>query len=259
MAKFLNLFFIAVTSFFLCFCWLAYYNQPLWVRYLLGLLFSIMLFFLLLVLQKKANLFPNKKSKKNLKAQKYALALLTDYDIFIDVFKQQGYQIEKVSDNSYCLLGDKKTLINFVFRLNNLGTQDLINAFKQAKKIRADKIVIFCISVDSSMWQFQSNFPLPVFILDFDASIRVLANNGKSIKPYYGTKKGKFFDKNFFYFAFAKNRSKHYFAISVFLLLMAIVSYYPIYNIIVATVCFGLGIYSLVNKRFNPNLFIPML
>lgn len=259
MAKYLNLFFIAVTAFFLCFCWLAYYNQPLWVRYSLGLLFAVMLFFILLVLQKKSDLVPNKKSKKNVKAQKYALALLTEYDIFIDVLKQQGYQTERVSDNAYCLLGEQKTLVNFVFRLTNLVTQDLINAFKQAKKIKADKIVIFCISVDSSLWQFQNNFPLPVFVLDFDASMRLLANNGKSVTPYYGTKKRGFFDKNFFYFAFAKNRSKHYFAISVFLLLMAIVSYYPIYNIIVATVCFGLGIYSLVNKRFNPNLFIPTL
>lgn len=259
MAKFLNLFFVSVTSFFLCFCWLAYYKQALWVRYLLSFLFAIMLFVILLVLQKKSDLIPNKKNKKNVNAQKYTLALMTEYDIFIDVLKRQGYKPEKLSDSAYCLLGAQKTLINFVFRLNNLGAQDLINAFKQAKKIKADKIVIFCISADSSLWQFQNNFPLPVFILNFDATVKFLASNGKTLKPFYTPKKHGLFDKNFFYFAFAKNRSRHYFVISVLLLLMAIISYYPIYNIIVATVCFGLGIYSLVNKRFNPNTLIPTL
>ena len=256
MAKFLNTLLISIASFFLCFCWLAYTDQPLWVRYAFGILLSVALFFVLTFLQKKFGWLPNKNNKKNVKAFKYALAFLTDFTPFVEVFNQNNFTLNKLNDNSYSTVGDRKILVEFIFRLNNIGVQDLINAYKHAQKIKAQNIVIFCISFEPSLWQFVKNLPIAVELVNFEGTMSFLNQNNKTIQPYYLENKNSIFDKNFFYFAFAKNRSKQYFVICIFLLLMATISYFPLYNIVVATICFGAGIYCIVNKRFNPTLNI---
>lgn len=243
----------------MCFCWLSFCKQPLWICYLFSFLFATMLFLVLRVLLKKVIAVPSKQNKKNANEFKFALAFLYDFKIFAEIFEGQGYQCKALNDAFWLAQGKEKILLNFAFRLNNLGAQDLVNANKQARKEGATLTMIFCLSVDPSLWKWQKNFPSGTFILDFNATMNFLKQNGKHLAPYKLNKKNQFFNKDFFYFAFSKNRSKHYLSISVVLLIMSLVSFFPVYEIIVATICFCASIYSAFNKRFNPQFFTPRL
>jgi len=251
MAKFLNNFFICLACFFLCFCWLTFYKQELWIRYVLSVLFAIILFCILYTLSKKSNALPTKK-KGRLNEYKYALAFLNDYDIFVNIFKSHGYLCKALNKGVWCVEKKEKTLLVFLFRLNNVVAQDLINAYKQANEVGANKIIIFGITLDPTLWRWQSNLDVKVTLLNCEGVLDFLKRNGKRIAPYQLKRKNRFFDKNLFYYAFNKSRSKHYFTICIILLVSSFISFFPIYDIVVASICFGLGIYSIFNKRFNP-------
>jgi len=259
MAKFLNRFFISIAGFFLCFLWMSYAKQDLWVRYVFSCLIGTMLFCLLLSLEKTRNALPYKRNKKNTQALKYTLALMTEYDIFISCFEKQGIKCTKLNESCWLAEKNEKTLLTFYFRLNNIGVQDLINAYKQASKTKASKIILFCISVDPSLWRWQSNFPEGLTILDFNGSMNFLEEQGKRITPLFHPNKRKFFDKSFFYYAFSKKRYKQYLSVSLILIVTSFISFFPLYDIIMATVCLIASLYSLFNKRFNPQFNLPIL
>ena len=250
MAKYFNLILITLTTFFLSFCWLSFYSQPLWARYGVSALLSVILLVIVSVSQKRAEILPNRQNRASAKALRYSLATMSDYSPFTDVFKEKGYTVTQISESCVLLESRQKILVDWLFRMTNVISQDVFNAYKRAKKLGADKIVIFCIKADSSVWQAVRELPITVSVFDFSATRRFLKENDKSI-PSLPSKKAKW-DSTFFYFAFARTRAKHYLAICLVLLLTAIISFYPLYNCIVATVCFAAAIYCLVNKRFNP-------
>lgn len=250
MSKYLNLSLISTTFFFLCFCWLSFYGQPLWARYCVSALLSVMLFVILMVSLKKAEILPGRYRRASTKSLKLSLATMTDFSPFIEIFKDKGYAVTPVSDSCVLLQNKVNVLIEFSFRVTNVVSQDVFNAYKRAEKLGAEKIVIFCIKTDSSAWQATRELPVSVSVFDFFSTRRFLRENDKTVAPL-PTKRRKT-DSSFFFFAFAKNRAKHYFGISLILLLSAVVSFYPLYNCIVATITFAIGIYALVNKRFNP-------
>ena len=157
-----------------------------------------------------------------------------------------------INENFWLAEGEDKILLNFTFRLSNIGAQDLINAHKQAFKLGANKIILFCITVDPSLWRWQNNLPSGITIVDFNGVLTFLKSFNKRIAPLRFQKKQSFFDKSFFYFAFSKNRCKHYLTISLVLIATSFISFFPLYDMIIASICLLASIYSLVNKRFNP-------
>ena len=251
MAKFFNQLFISLACFFLCFCWLTFCKQELWVRYVLSGLLATTFFCILFVLSKKLDLLPKRK-KWRLDEYKYALAFLKEYDIFVDVFRANGYDCKRLNNAVWCVENKEKTLLVFALKLANVTVQDLINAYKQASEIGAKKIVVFGITIDPNLWRWQNNLDIKVTLLNYEGALDFLKRNGKKIVPYHLNRKGRFFDKSIFYYAFNKSRSKRYFVICIILLISSFISFFPIYDIVVASICFVLGIYSIFNKRFNP-------
>ena len=251
MAKFFNYLFITLACLFLCFCWLTFCKQELWVRYLLSGLLSIAFFCILYTLSKKFEILPKRK-KWRLEEYKYALAFLKEYDIFVEVFKANGYDCKRLNNTVWCVDNKEKTLLVFALKIANVTTQDLINAYKQAKEVGATKIVVCGITIDPTLWRWQNNLDVKVTLLNCEGVLDFLKRNGKRIAPYQLKRKGGFFDKNIFYYAFNKSRSKRYFVICIILLVSSLISFFPIYDIVVASICFFLGLYSTFNKRFNP-------
>ena len=98
MAKYFNLILITLTTFFLSFCWLSFYSQPLWARYGVSALLSVILLVIVSVSQKKAEILPHRQNRASAKALRYSLATMSDYSPFTDVFKEKGYTVTQISE-----------------------------------------------------------------------------------------------------------------------------------------------------------------
>ncbi len=253
MSKIINIVLLSVAGFLLCFTWLVYYKQALWICYTVSALLSVMFFVVLFTLEKRANmLIPGKRVKKSVSdAQKKALALLTDYTVFLNIFETKGYVVKRLSDEIYLIENQKNTLIVFNFKLSNVGAQDVINAYKLSKKNQADKIVLFCLAFDVSAKEMCRMLDKEITFMDFNSTKQFLRANQRAIELPQPEKRVRLFESKLFYYAFNRSRFKYYFFSAVFLLLLSRISFYSLYNISIATVSFGLSLYCLVNKRFN--------
>jgi hypothetical protein len=254
MARIINIILISVAGFLLCFTWLVYYKQALWICYTVSALLAIMFFVVLFVLEKRSNmLIPGKRVKKSVSdSQKKALACLTDYAVFLNIFQTKGYSIKRLSDEIYLIENTKNTsLIVFNFKLSNVGAQDVINAYKLSKKNTADNIVLFCLAYDAGAKEMCRMLDKEITFMDFNSAKQFLRANQRAIELPQPEKRVRFFESKLFYYAFNRSRFKYYFFSAVFLLLLSRISFYSLYNISIATVSFVLSLYCLVNKRFN--------
>ncbi len=241
---------ISLAAFLLCFCWLRYSGNKLWVCYTASAVVSLLSFAVLFFVLKKINqgVFASKKATT---AQKNALLLLCDYSPFTDIFIKNGYTVQKICDDTFVAENKSKLLLYFLFKTLAVNKQDVINVYKKAVKQNADKIALFCLDYDASTREFLQQLPIKITVMNFADTQTFLKQNHKCVAQP-AKQKRKIRESKILYFALNKSRFKYYLSSAVFLALLSVVTMYGIYNIVMASICFLLGLIALLNKKYNP-------
>lgn len=156
--KIINLFdkiFITISTFLIIYAWLNFYLRDLWTSFILGLIFSFAILFLLFY-------FINKQKIKKLTTKKEAEEIETNFFVFKLNSKQKKYEIlrdilsleyEVKLTNKMLTYekNNKKHLVIIATHLDEINTNTLINLVDEFSKIQVDVINIICNSVSNSI------------------------------------------------------------------------------------------------------------
>lgn len=278
MAKLLNILLITLGVFFLAFMWLFYYLKVVWIAVTISAVFACLLATVLFVI------FPL-KTKKNIKKAivkiqkrlEIELNLSDNSQLFIDIYKNKGYAVERelsyftvkkivdttlpntannlLSNKIDTILtptltpinNNKKTLVDARFNFTNYTKNDLANAIKCAKKNNCDSVTILTNHYNCDVKSIIDYANVNINLYDINDVYNLLsASNTLPVMVEKTKTKSKFY-----YYAFNKSRFNYYFWSSMSLLFLSIFSFYPIYTLVFATILLFCALFSRFNKRYN--------
>ena len=252
MAKILNSFLCAFAIFFLCFAWIYYSLKDGILAISLSAIVALCASYL--IWKALARLDADKKVKL---AQKNAISSFVNFlrfgadnaTIFEDMLRYYRFEVERESyDNLIVTKNGQKSYVTINFSHDNLSKDELRDAVIAAQRAACVRLYIFTVKCDSTLVAI-ANGQIHTVIVDAQNTYALFEQCDKlpDIAPQNPPKKATFIAR----YAFNRRRFGWYFASSLFMLLISVISYFPWYTLGWATVFFGLAVYSLVNKRFN--------
>ncbi len=187
----------------------------------------------------------NKKIAKQLALQ---FALYGDNGVVEQLYQFAGYTTQKVSSGIVATKGDENTFVAVEFTTKNCSVDRVIALSKTARNSCCNNLDLFCKNVDGELAKYVDLLPVAVTVYDAKSTTLLLTKYNK-MPPLKITKKVS--NTPILNYALNKKRAKSYFVSSAFTFALAFLSYWPLYNLAWAT-AFGLvGLYCLLNKRFN--------
>ena len=195
--------------------------------------------------------------KKIKRAQKNAVASLVNFFrfgadnavIFEEMLRYYRFEVERQGYDSLIVAKNgQKSYVAINFSHDNLTRDELRDAIISAKRADCKRLYIFTTKADSSSVS-TANGQIHTVIIDAQNTYALFEQCDKlpTIPKQLPPKKATFVAR----YAFNKRRFGWYFASSLFMLLISLISYFPWYTLVWATVFFAIAVYSLVNKRFN--------
>lgn len=247
----LNLLICTAGIFLLSYCWASYClkstSAALWAATIISACFACIF---------RLAQGRHEKRIKEKSTKKARLLALTDYlrygasnDELIGKLLSY-YDFENISTDFNELRADKngeKYLVEICFEGKTVSDERLCVIIARAKRARCTKTLVFCENASKTI-ESQSKGVLVTFCdvqnlyaLLEQADMLPELSHAKSPRRYATAQ-----------FAFNKKRFPLYLASSLFMLFTSIFSYLKIYSLGWATAFMLLAIYSLTNKRFNP-------
>ncbi|MCM1043744.1 MAG: hypothetical protein NC350_06060 [Corallococcus sp.] len=249
MAKYLNAFFITLTAFFPAFCWTYYATKVPLASLLAGALCSAAALALCALYIKNP---PAKSKSLKKEAEKLAMhfALTGEDETVCAHLKYLGYAVEK--ESRHCYLAEKdgtKYYVGCRFTVEPISADDVISCAQSAKDCSADGAVLLCASCKQECLAYAKLTETKVTVCQASDVYQWLDKYGKlpdvhQVPPPKLRPAAKF--------AFNAKRFPYYFSSAVFLFVISLISYFPLYTLLWATALSFLALYCKVNKRFNP-------
>ena len=251
MAKILNTILCALIIFALCFLWIVYCLKDSTVALALSLIVALASSYLIWKAQtERANV------KKIKLAQRKKIAELGQYlrfgadnaALFTEMLRYYRFEVTRVDyDNLVVTKNGVKSYVAIRFGRDCASQEEVVGAVVAAKRAECSKLYIFANKVDKTMLS-DADVELHTVSVDIANTYVLLEQCDKlPATSQKATKKSSFVAK----YAFCRGRFGWYLASSLFMLVIAAVSYFPWYLLSWATVSFGLALYSLLNRRYN--------
>lgn len=252
MSKAINILLISLGVFGLSFTWFFYYSKILWISYVASIGLTCVVGILLFAISRSQNIRKDKKitDKRKIGTLKLYLIMNTSIDIFEKTFKNQGYCVNRKNSHSFVAEKDEKIFVSINFSFKKLSDQDIVAPTKLATYFNCTKLYIFCADFDSSAKELCKILNRDIRLAEINETYRFLQSHD-ALPELKETEKAKKPVSKILYFALSKKRFPYYFWNAVFLALFAQITFFPLYNMIVASLLLILAIYSKFNKRFN--------
>ena len=252
MSKILNSFLCAFAVFFLCFAWIYYSLKDDILAFSLSAIVALCSSYL--IWKALSQIDAGKKIKL---VKKNAVASLVNFlrfgtdnaAIFEKMLRYYRFEVERQSYDSLIVTKNgQKSYVAINYSHDNLTKDELRDTIVSAKRANCARLYIFTTKADAASVA-TANGQIHTVIVDAQNTYALFEQCDKLplIPAQKAPKKATFVAR----YAFNRRRFGWYFASSLFMLLISIISYFPWYTLGWATVFFCLAVYSLTNKRFN--------
>ena len=193
------------------------------------------------------------EDKKKVAALKLKLIMDSDSaDIFEETFRKNGYSANTVNSHSFVAKKEDGIFVHVNFSFKKLTDQDIVAPLKLAAHYDCPKLYVFCADFDASAKELTKIVKKEICIADINETYRFLKKHG-TLPELKATENVKKPASKILYFALNKKRFPYYFWNAVFLALLAQITFFPVYNLVIASVMLALAVYCRFNKRFNPD------
>ena len=252
MAKILNSILCAFAVFFLCFAWIYYSLKDDVLALALSLVVAACSWYLIWKGQAQIDL-----GKKTKLAQKNAVSSFVNYlrfgadnaALFENMLRYYRFDVERQGYDSLIVSKNgQKSYVSICFSQDNLSKDELRTAVISCKRAGCNRLYVFTVKADATAIA-TANAHVQASVIDAQNTYTLFEQCDKlpALPPQKPPKKVSFVAQ----YAFNKRRFGWYFASSLFMLLISVISYFPWYTLAWATVFFALAVYSIVNRRFN--------
>lgn len=244
MSKVLNTTLLAFFVFFASFCWVYYLTKLGTTSLVCGgvLAFATVCLCATKRLPKKT---ANKKIAKQLALQ---FALYGDGGVVQELYHFLGYSVEDKNGNLVATKDGEKRLIKVGFELKNSSCATVVSACKLARNLGCTQVDLWCKGVDGEVAKYVDVLPARLSVIDCNKAVALLEKYQKM--PDLKVAK-QVNETPILQYALSKKRTKSYLASSAFAFALSFLSYWPLYNLVWASIFAILGLYSRFNKRFN--------
>ena len=238
--------------FFICFAWIYYSLKDDVLAISLSLIVALCTCYL--IFKALSQIDAGKKIKL---AQKNAVSSLVNHlrfgadnaALFEEMLRYYRFEVHKAGyDNLIVTKNGQKSYVAINFQHDSLSKDELRDAVVSAKRAACQRLYIFTAKADTSAVAV-ANGHVHTVVIDAQNTYALFEQCDKlpAVEQQKTPKKATFIAR----YAFNRRRFGWYFASSLFMLLISLISYFPWYTLAWATVFFALAVYSLVNKRFN--------
>ena len=252
MAKILNSVLCAFAILFVCFAWVYYSLKDDVLAILLSLIVALCAWYLIWKAQSHIDF-----GKKIKLAQKNAVSSFVNFlrfgadnaTLFENMLRYYRFELDRVNyDSLIATKNGQKSYVAICFQHDNVTKDELRDAVVSAKRAACEKLYIFTVKADSTSLA-TANGQVRTVVIDAQNTYALFEQCDKlpAIPQQKTPKKATFVAR----YAFNRRRFGWYFASSLFMLLISIISYFPWYTLAWATVFLALAVYCLVNRRFN--------
>lgn len=252
---FFDFIFCAVLIFFISFIWLRFYIHNSFLLYLISIIITLALSFLIyLIFKKKVRNFKlNKKEKKDKEIILNSLIFENNSEII--KFLSKFYTNEKLEmHRDFIIIKSQKTLVVSNFCVDKLNLDFVLNSIKRCKKEKCERVIIFTNNYTKEIKNFVNNIrTIDIKLINFDVFYTDYILKEK-IYPHFETiyeEKKQYKFKELLSIAFKKEKTKNYLLTGIMFLVISIFTRYNIYYIIFTTIMFAFAIFSYFNKFYN--------
>lgn len=250
MAKVLNTIFCALGVFFVCFLWIVYCLKDGTLAFALSAIVAIASGYIVYRIQSESD--ARKAYKKQNKKQTEALANYLRFgenngELFAQMLTYFRFEVQQCAcDHLIVTKNGTKSYVALCYAADSVSKEQLVRAVVAAKRAKCDKLYLFAHKADTKTVD-QSQLPI-VFtdvanvyaLLEQSELLPTLTLEKSHPKSHFAAK-----------YAFNRRRFGLYFASSLFMLALTVVSYVKWYTLIWATAAMCCAVYCLVNRRFN--------
>ncbi len=251
MAKVLNNILCGILTFAVAFCW-AYYgtkltNLSVAVAVLAAAAVCALLWHISASTPKKSKI---KELKKNASDLAFFLAFNTDNaSLFSKLLRYKGYEVTvKDEDNLFAEKNGEKILCAVRFGTGALSAEEMRKTALLSKRTGCGKIFLFTLSADRQGTELLKARGIDIAVFDAENTYALLSDCGY-LPEYPHCKEVQ--RHIVLEYALNKKRFGWYFASALFLTAVSVISYFPVYTLVWATVLAVISFYCLFNKRFN--------
>lgn len=251
MAKFLDVFLIAISIFFVAFCWIYYVMRDgkiaLLLALIVGLCASYIVYRIVNNRHKKAQLSRSKKAQLQSFAN-YLCFCENIQSLVADLLKYYNFDTTYVKiDDIVATKNGIKYCVTWLLDDDCVSVWDVRKVVKMAKHQGAERLIVFCVGVKGAEITL-ANSQLQTKFVDVQSAYALFEQADKL--PQLATSKVKK-SAYFCQFAFSKKRFGAYVTSGIFLLITSALTFFPLYAIVWGTALIVTGIYSLFNKKYN--------
>ena len=252
MSKILNTILCTLIIFFLSFLWVVYSLKDKTVALILSLVVALASCYLIERAQTERENHKRLKLNERKKIAEFKEHLRFGADnaaLFADMLRYYRFEVTRVDyDNLTVTKNETKSYVAIRFAKDTLSSDELVAAVIAAKRAECSKLYVFANKIDNTTLSVAEPH-LHTVAIDVANTYALFERCDKlpSVSPKKTVKKSSFVAK----YAFNRRRFGWYFASSLFMLIIAVVSYIPWYMLGWATVSLGLALYSLLNRRYN--------
>ena len=239
--------------FMIFFIWLRYYMASKIMAFLLSILLATILLLVLYITSKSRKNLANLKSKERQEAEGMFESLIKnkDYQFFYSLVSSRHKNASK--RRIFTLVKNENgTILLYPFlKMKPFEIDELLSICFQAKKVKADKIVILAKEVSKEAENFALTLNADILLLDQYATYEYLFKEydfyPEFEKRQTKSKRGRF--KEIFDYSFDRARTKGYIMSALVLLLITFLFRQNLYYSIVATI---LLVFALICLIRNP-------
>lgn len=251
MAKFFDVFLIAISIFFVTFCWIYYVirdgTTALWLALIVGVCASYVVYRIVNNRHKKAQLSRNKKARLQ-SFSNYLCFCENIQNVVADLLKYYNFDVTSVqNDGIIAMKNSKKCFVTWLLDDDCVSVCNVRKVVKMAKRQNAERLIVFCVGAKGTEIAL-ANGQLPTRFIDVQSAYALFEQADKL--PQLTTSKVKK-SAYFCQFAFSKKRFGAYLVSGIFLLITSALTFFPLYAIVWGTALIVAGIYSLFNKKYN--------
>jgi len=244
MTKVLNTILVAFFAFFAAFCWVYYVTKLASTSLACG---GVMAFAVICLASTKK--LPKKTANKKI-AKQLALqfALYGDNGVVVELYQFVGYDVDKRDEGCIVTKDQAKALLALDYCTKGTGCDKVLALCRQALLLGCNQLHLWCKSVDADTSKYLDLLPVKLQIFDAGKAVALLQRYEKM--PNLAVKKTPN-NTPVLQYAFNKKRTKSYLTCSAFTFALAFLSYFPLYNLVWASLFALAGLYSRFNRRFN--------
>ncbi len=252
MAKILNTVLSMIGIFLLCFLWIVYCTKNTLVAAWLSAIVALAAAYLIYRAQSEWSARKNSKRAETKKISALANMLRfgeNNAELVGEMMRYYRFDAQNLGQDDLVAHKNGNTYYAALrYAADSASREEVVRAVVAAKRAKACKLFLFAHKADKSVLEWASE-EMPVSLVDV-ANLYALLEQADRL-PELTYKKSHPITHFLPKFAFNRRRFGWYAATSLFMLALTMVSFVKWYTLGWATVSMLLGVYCLVNKRYN--------